>query len=408
MHSRLVPLAPLIPEDRLCLLLAQGQLSQSALEEALGLLAGPLQWDLILERAKAHEVYPLVYWNLKNVGFPGVPESARRELESRFRMNALRNSLCAQELAHLLRALHNAGIPAIPLKGLLLAELLYGDITLRVCGDMDILVPRRSVLRAFDLLVTRGYVAQSPRWFLAERRLRNNFECALSRSDGSLEYTIELHWGVLVEAADDDGSMMALWAEAREKNVLGAPAYNLSLEGQLLLLAAHAARHNWQGLKWLVDIHVLCHELCRRQDLAWDRVSILAHKLGWEQLVQWSLSACHQLLDTPLPPGFREELPPARRNLYPAAPTLPTPFESALLFLRLAKRPSEKLRVLLRRLLIPTPADGTICRLPSSLKFLYYVIRPFRLGWTLGSSPRQAGGLRKGRGAFGMRRDEAG
>ena len=377
----------LTPEDRLCLLLAQGYLSQAAREEALGLLVGPLQWDPILERAKAHEVYPLLYRNLKNLGFPCVPDTARAELEALFRMNALRNSLLARELAQVLGTLHHAAIPVIPLKGLLLAESLYGDISLRVCADMDILVPRRCVTQAFDLLVARGYVAEFPRWFLGDGRLRNNFEFSLWRRDGAAHFLVELHWGVMLEAAADEGSMKDLWAEAHGKDFLGVPVYDLSPEGQLLFLVTHAARHNWQGLKWLVDIH----ELCRRRDLPWDRVTILARKLGWEPLVQWSLSACHSLLETPLPPGFVVELPPIQGNLFPAAPTLPTPLNATLGFLRLAKRPSEKVRIFLRRLLTPTPADWKLYRLPTSLAFLYYVIRPLRLGFMLAGSLLTAG-----------------
>ena len=263
----------LVPEDRLCLLLAQGRLSQPAREEALELLAGPLHWDLILERAKAHEVYPLIYRNLKNIGFPGVPESARGELEPLFRINALRNSLLAEELAQVLGTLHHAGIPVIPLKGLLLAESHFGDISLRVCADMDLLVPpRRSVNQACDLLVARSYEAEFPRWFPTDRLIRNNFECVFWRRERSVHYSVELHWGILAEPVAHDGSMRDLWAEAHGKDFLGVPVYDLSPEGQLVVLGAHAAWHDWQGLKWRADIH----ELCLRRDLSWDRIIALS------------------------------------------------------------------------------------------------------------------------------------
>ena len=67
------------PEDQLCLLLARGQLSLGARSRALELLATPLRWNLLLARAGAHEVTPLVYRNLATLEFSGVPDPVRAE-----------------------------------------------------------------------------------------------------------------------------------------------------------------------------------------------------------------------------------------------------------------------------------------------------------------------------------------
>jgi hypothetical protein len=44
-------------------------------------------------------VYPLLYRNLRNLGFLGVPEAVRAELNGLYLANALRNPLLAEELA---------------------------------------------------------------------------------------------------------------------------------------------------------------------------------------------------------------------------------------------------------------------------------------------------------------------
>ena len=68
------------PEDQLCLLLARGQLPLAARSRALELLATPLRWDLLLRRADAHEVTPLVYRNLATLDFSGVPDEVTRKI----------------------------------------------------------------------------------------------------------------------------------------------------------------------------------------------------------------------------------------------------------------------------------------------------------------------------------------
>src|SRR3989441_9965406 len=157
------------PEDRLCLLLARGHLPPAARSRALELLAAALRWDLLLGRAGAHEVTPLVYRNLATLEFSGVPDPVRARLTDAFRINAIRSMLFAQELARLLRLLNQAGVPSIPLKGVTLAESLYGDYALRVSSDMDILVPPGEVVRARRLILGHGYTSPFAERFFAER-----------------------------------------------------------------------------------------------------------------------------------------------------------------------------------------------------------------------------------------------
>jgi len=78
------------PEDRLCLLLARGQLSPELQKQILESLASPVQWPLVLQRAYQHQVYPLLYRNLRDLGFPGVPDAVQAELKRAYLANALR------------------------------------------------------------------------------------------------------------------------------------------------------------------------------------------------------------------------------------------------------------------------------------------------------------------------------
>ena len=83
-------------EDELCLLLARGKLNSEERARVLQLLGAALEWPLLLERAYGHQVYPLVYRNLRDVGFSGVPEPVQAELKGQYLANALRNQLLAE------------------------------------------------------------------------------------------------------------------------------------------------------------------------------------------------------------------------------------------------------------------------------------------------------------------------
>jgi hypothetical protein len=362
-------------EDQLCLLLARGDLTPDIQDQACALLATPLRWELLLERATVHQVYPLLFRNLNRLGFPGTPGHVRAELETLYKVNAFRNTLLAEELARVLTLLTGAGIPAIPLKGVTLAESLYGDVSLRLCTDIDVLVQRRMVTQAFQLLLASGYRAEFAERFFVDFLRHSNTECSLEREERGFRYVLEPHWGVLWGMPFDGGATEDLWGEARPQVFRGVPAYTLSPEWNLLFLAAHAAHHQWQWLKWLVDIH----EVCTQGNVDWEKLGAKARRLGWEDVLRLSLGVCRTLFSTPAPEEFSFRGLPARFALFPADPSVQR-WESAFSPLRLLQRPSDKVRYGIRLLFLPTLAEHRLLRLPTALSFLYYPLRMLRLG----------------------------
>jgi hypothetical protein len=100
-------------EQRLCLLLARGELSSVAREPAREFLALRFQWPLLRQFAYSQQALPLCIRTWAIWAFPEFPNSVATELRRAFGSNALRNSLLAKELARLLVVLDEAGIPAI-------------------------------------------------------------------------------------------------------------------------------------------------------------------------------------------------------------------------------------------------------------------------------------------------------
>ena len=417
----------LTQEEQLILLLVRGTMSQLVREQALALLATPLRWELILEHAINEEIYPLVNRNLRklestehgagsgeqgtsgkgqraesnepgisdgglripkwpisganepreengNLALPIIPkDEAREQLHKRYKINAFRNTLLTEELARVLRVLSDAGIPAITLKGPALAQALYGDPTLRSCVDLDILVPRSMVGRAFNLLRAKGYAGEFAPGFFADLLLRHDIEYGLRRSEHGFDYMVELHWGVSWGGKAEQTITDQLWADAYPTTVFGAPAYALSPEWQILFLAAHAARHQWQGLKWLVDLH----ELYSAPNVDWEKLDKKAKQLGWQELLRISFLACHSLFETPIPAKYLGGELPSWIKLFPQS--APAHLNGAFFATRLLQTRLDKLRYAARVLLIPTLAELRLVRLPKLLSFLYYPLRPVRL-----------------------------
>jgi hypothetical protein len=370
-------------EEKLVLLLARRTLTPDVEAEARVLLRQELCWPLILQHARSHGVTPLVARNLDKPGIPSYPVEVRAELEAARQANAMHNALLRAALVRVLCLLGEAGVPVIPLKGVALAQSLYGDITLRVTSDIDVLVPREAGARVLRLLLAEGYeLCEGNRFDICDTDflVRSDIECMFVTRVGSAVMPLDLHWDIVWRWHRDHTAIDDLWAEARKQTLWGVESYALSREWEILYLAVHAAHHRWAALKWLVDVH----EACVTGPVDWDRLRQKASRFGWERVLAFTLSASHALFGTPVPADLvRRELPRGVR-LFPQAPVPNRHWDEALFAVRLLDGWLERLRYLSRLIFVPTIRERRSLPLPSSLAFLYYPLRPVRLAgrWT--------------------------
>jgi hypothetical protein len=369
-------IATLPTEWKLLLLLARRTLSDDVLHRARCLLGPSLDWSALLRHASSQGVTTLLYRGLGLCGEESVPPAVRAELKAAYQGNVARSRLLVQDLVELLDRFAAAGIPVLPLKGVSLAESLYGDVALRACVDLDVLVPRAVVGDAFRVLGAIGYEPKGddPRdgadinWLLA-----SNVAHAFVRARAGATWLLELHWDLVWRWRADTLATDDLWRTAEQATFWGATGYRLSAEWELIYLAVHAAHHRWSMLKWLVDIH----ELCLMRAIDWEKVRDLAARLGWGKALRLTLSICRSLLDTPVPGGF-VDIPPPRWWSFPP-PEATGLWGEALFAVRLLERPEDKLAYLGRLLLAPTLADRRLLPRASIFTPAAYGVRPLRL-----------------------------
>ena len=369
------------PEDRLCLLLARGRFTSEVAQTATAQLRADPHWDLLFECAIRHGLIPLVYHRLRALEFPGVPPLVRTRFTDTFGVNAIRNDLLSQELARLLAVLSTAGVPLIPLKGMTLAESLYGDWALRVSADLDLLIPSEHLEECIPLLESCGYKAHSSNPSLIRLIARYGKDFALMREAPRQNYSVQLHNGQIWGGQLENQVNTSVWSEATPCHFRGIPAFAMSPEWEFLYLAVHAARHGLFPFKWLVDLDWII----ARGALDWNVVREKATRFRWMEPVQSSLAACAALLETPVPEVFLP-LPPVEIRNRDSGP-LEIPRQTLFAF-RLLPTFGQRLRFLAIRLFVPTAADCNFLQLPASLFWLYYFLRPFRLtiaaiGWLI-------------------------
>ncbi len=117
-------------------------------------------WDHFLDRAFETNLAPLVYKSLSGMENTGIPGVVLQTLKNYQRKIVIHNMQLYTELEQVGLLLNTAAIDFIPLKGMMLAEVVYQDISLRQISDIDLLVKGTQVERCKDLLIQAGWTCK--------------------------------------------------------------------------------------------------------------------------------------------------------------------------------------------------------------------------------------------------------
>jgi hypothetical protein len=352
--------------------------------ERRALLERALDWAQVIRLAEHHGVAPLVYQALR-VYAGSVPPAVLDELRNRYEHNVRRNLRFTAELFRILDCFEAYAIPAIPLKGPVLAETVYGDLALRDFSDLDVLVHRDDLMKAKAALGALGYVANIP--------LSETEECAYLAT--GYEYTfdgpagknlLEIQWDILPRFYAVDFDIGEFFARANNINVWGRAVRALSPEDLMLALCVHAAKHAWVRVHWLRDIA----GVVETQGLDWTVFERRAAELGIVRMVSVSLRLAQRLLHSNVAESVRSrwtadpEIERLSEDVVRGLSTAETYDAESLRYFRLMmclrERGSDQLRFLSRLAFTPSLGEWRVVRLPAPLFSLYRVIRMFRLG----------------------------
>jgi hypothetical protein len=340
-------------------------------------------WAKVLELAEHHGVTPLVYRALTaHTGF--APAEVVEQLRKRYEHTARTNLRFAAELFRILDCLEAHAIPAIPLKGPVLAETVYGDLALRDFSDLDVLVNPLDVMRAKAALQTLDYSLATSLSDAEERAyLAAGYEYTFDGPAG--RNLLELQWNILPRFYAVAFDVDELFARSASAPLCGRTVRALSPEDLFLALATHAAKHAWIRLHWLRDIA----GVIETHRLDWTTVIRRARELGIARITGVSLVLAQRLLHANLPEEAQtlcmedEEILPLVESIEQELPVAEGyNVESTRYFrlmMRLRERRMDHARFLWRLATTPGAGEWAVIRLPEFLFPLYRVIRIFRL-----------------------------
>lgn len=290
------------PEDRLMLACARTTLGPGEAAEVEAALAAPLDWPAVVQRSGWHKLDCLLYVHLRDERFATrVPAAVMQTLRERHRSTVVRRMYFRQELATILRALREHGIPVIVLKGAALAELVYRDPGARPMADLDILVPDDRAEQAQSIVQTMGYEPYgTPEDQEDTSANHRHMPVLVGRGKPTV---VEVHRHVVRLDSPLCFDISGFWDRARDQAVAGAPVKVLGPEDQLIHLCVNFFLDRrfraGSALGQLVDIAEVARGGMGAQD--WELLVRLVDGYELRGPVGSALVLASELVDAPVP-----------------------------------------------------------------------------------------------------------
>ncbi|MBA5872725.1 MAG: hypothetical protein GDA68_22465, partial [Nitrospira sp. CR2.1] len=231
-------------EGCLLILCSRTSMSDFARVEVEDLVSDGIDWDIVWQLSRAHGVAPLVYRNLATICPKAIPSSIHQAFRRHNQANVLLNTLLARELVILIDGLAAKGIKAIPFKGVTLAQTAYGDISLRECSDIDLIVEQEVIPQARKVLWSQGYQLTSRETGKEESDEQYHF---FQKRNGIV--VVDLQWNMARQHFGFRLDRKEFYERLRPVGLPTRVVMGLSHEDLLILLCVHGTKHAWEQLK---------------------------------------------------------------------------------------------------------------------------------------------------------------
>ena len=262
-------------------------------------------WDVLIEESGRYGAAPLLHHRLRTFhsNIP-IPANVMARLRHIYLQSAGRGMHLYHELGKVLGLLRHENIPVIVLKGVHLAELVYGNIALRPMGDVDVLVHKDDLMRVEAALLGMGYAPAE-----CHRQIAKD-NCHFVYGLPNRELFVEVHWNFLPSMYRFKIDMDGQWERSRQAIIAGVEVSVLCPEDLLLYLCLHTSKHLFEmGLKPLYDIFETIRYYGKEID--WKQVQLRSEQWGEAKCVYLTFRLARELLGASVPDDLMKAIKPS-------------------------------------------------------------------------------------------------
>ncbi len=243
----------------------------------------------IKELAFSNGVGSLIYRNLKLI--EPVPEIVMESFRNAYLLTVKNNAINMKEMIRILKILKQNKINAIPLKGAVASEIIFGDIGIYPSSDIDILIHPEDIQKAESLLFEAGY---SKAKGLSDTDLLSNHYHLIFQKE---IHTVELHWNLVKRYFHISPEFW--WQDSWQIMHEDIEISMLSHERYLMYAIFRLFDHGFRPLKFFVLISEIINKY--KNNIDWQKLLWFAKQYRMERLILFTLRTINYIFDTDLP-----------------------------------------------------------------------------------------------------------
>jgi hypothetical protein len=296
-NTELPLLSPLIcVELTLAALLSRPTLTLDQIEQVSGLIQ---RADMALFRIliDQHRIWPCVYGNIKEHFTTAFPKELVEYLNKKHQQNIRRSHQQFKAYAELLHLFKSTEIPVQLIKGLPLAQKLYGDMAKRHSKDIDLVIPTDYISQAHEQLTCLGYHCHDLD-ALSERQralyLGYHKDFQYRNKNG---IALELH----VRLADHSSRLSTYCTQ----QLFRETSPEKKQANEFVYLCWHGTQSLYHRLKWLLDIALYIENNPANDRQFIEKVTSLATQVDATRALTISWVLAHTLYGINLPDEIR-------------------------------------------------------------------------------------------------------
>ncbi|MBN2355869.1 nucleotidyltransferase family protein [candidate division KSB1 bacterium] len=224
-------------------------------------------------------------------------QQTQKSLRRAFLHGAVHYARLTRHLSEILTAFSQQGIVAIPFKGVVLSQQLYGDPAFRSCADIDFMVKSADVLLAVEALRNRGYEFSLPsikRHYLSLVEQLDYYEFG-NRQNGVL---VDLQWPKNKGYCPHPLPEQELFFATQLLDLTGERISAFIDPIALYYLCTHGAKNSWCELRALIDISRAMEVW---DDAIWSEAAKMMRARGILNMMMCGVWLAHQLFCVDIP-----------------------------------------------------------------------------------------------------------
>lgn len=299
------------PEQELAILCSRIGLNEHELIRVERLINTSMDWELFFKLCNHHVVIPLVYKNLRLTKyFDKVPRDISERMQSLIAANLALNMKRYSDLNEILDLFNKHKIHVLVLKGAALVQTVYRDISLRVFGDIDLLIHFDDLQDSKKIMSDLGYELLHGCYSVPDK-LNEEFGCQWDYK--KTPTVVEIHWNLFEKRSPFKINPDELIDRSERFKIESRDAFTLGPEDSLIYLCIHQYKHHWTCFRDLCDVNEFTRTYSEK--INWLDVLNRSDEINSDKCLYYTFSLAKHFLDTPIPEfvlsNLRERVKPS-------------------------------------------------------------------------------------------------